>query len=235
MASFSSGDGSRRPTLGLRLSQAFQRPAMPQKGASDQQPNQPADDVLSPDDRRAAMSGLDATELKWAKGGITLAALIGIIIVGYLAIYHPTHKVTQKVHGVSHIRLVPVSDTYLLLGAIVLGFCLLGYEGVRRRKRTLVAFALFVDGFAFTLVFAPLGFALILLGGWFMLRAYRIQKFGTPNAKMAARQAAARPPRRERKKAASTPAKPSGYKPPSANKRYTPKAAPRKKVAKPAD
>jgi hypothetical protein len=128
-----------------------------------------------------------------------------------------------------------VSGTYLLLGAIVLGFCLLGYEGLRRRRRTLVVFALFVDGFAFTLIFAPLGFALILLGGWLMLRAYRIQKFGTPNAKTAARQAAARPPRRQRKQAASSPAKPSGYKPPSANKRYTPKAVPRKKVAKPTE
>jgi len=235
MASFSNGDGGRRPTLGLRLSQAFQRPATPQNGASGDQPNQPADDVLSPADRRAAMSGLDATEIKWSKAGIALAALIGIIIVGYLAIYHPTHKVTQKIHGVSHIRFVPVSDTYLLLGAIVLGFCLLGYEGLRRRRRTVVAFAFFVDGFAFTLVFAPLGFALILLGGWLMLRAYRIQKFGTTNAKMAARQAATRPPRRQRKQAASSPAKPTGYKPPTANKRYTPKAAPRKKVAKPVE
>jgi hypothetical protein len=235
MASFSSDDGGRRPTLGLRLSQAFRRPAMPLNGASGQQPDQPADDVLSPADRRAAMNGLDPTELKWSRAGIALAALIGLILVVYLAVDHPTRKVTQKIHGVSHVRLVPVSDTYLLIGAIVLGFCLLGYEGLRRRKRTLVAFALFVDGFAFTLVFAPLGFALIVLGGWLMLRAYRIQKFGSANAKMAARQAAARPPRRQRKQAAGTPAKPSGYKPPTANKRYTPKAAPRKKVAKPVE
>jgi hypothetical protein len=92
-----------------------------------------------------------------------------------------------------------------------------------------------VIGFSFTLIFAPLGFAIIILGGWLMLRAYRIQKFGTPTAKLAAREAAARPPRRERKKIAATPVKPSGYKPPTANKRYTPKAAPRKKVAKPVD
>jgi hypothetical protein len=48
-----------------------------------------------------------------------------------------------------------------------------------------------------------------------------------------AREAAKRPPRRERKLAASAPPKPSGNKAPTANKRYTPKAAPRKKVAKP--
>jgi hypothetical protein len=84
------------------------------------------------------------------------------------------------------------------------------------------------------LIFAPLGFALNLLGGWLLLRAYRIQKFGTANAKLAAREASARPPRRERKKApVSTASKPAAHKPPTANKRYTPKAAPRKKVAKP--
>jgi hypothetical protein len=98
-----------------------------------------------------------------------------------------------------------------------------------------VAFTFFILGFSFTLIFAPLGFALILLGGWLLLRAYRIQKFGTANAKMAAREAATRPPRRERKQAARTPVKPTGHKPPTASKRYTPKAAPRKKVAKPTE
>jgi hypothetical protein len=143
--------------------------------------------------------------------------------------------VSYKSHGVKHYHLVPVSDTYLLIGAIVLAFCLLGYEGIRRGRRTLVVFALFICGFAFTLVFAPLGFALILLGGWLMLRAYRIQKFGTANAKLAAREAATRPPRRERKRAAQVPVKPTGYKPPTASKRYTPKAPPRKKVVKPTE
>ncbi len=42
-------------------------------------------------------------------------------------------------------------------------------------------------------------------------------------------------PRRERKEAARAPVTPTGHKPPTANKRYTPKAAPRKKVAKPTD
>jgi hypothetical protein len=235
MASFSSGDGDRPPTLGQRLTQAFQRPGVPRNRTSSGSPSQPPGEVLSNSDRRKAMSGLDATETKWSRAGIAVAGLIGAIIVVYLAADHPTRKVTQKIHGVSHVRLVPVSDTYLLIGAVVVAFCLLGYEGLRRRKRTLVVFALFVDGFAFTLIFAPLGFALIVLGGWLMLRAYRIQKFGTANAKQAAREAAARPPRRERKKVAAAPPKPTGYSPPKANKRYTPKAPARKKIAKPVE
>jgi hypothetical protein len=193
--------------------------------------------ILSPSERRAAMTGLDPTEAKWSKGALTLVALIGSIIVIYLAADHPTRKVTQKIHGVDHIRIVPISDTYLLLGAIVVGVCLIGFEGVRRRRRTLVAFSLFLCGFAFTLVFAPLGLGVIICGGWLMLRAYRIQKFGTPNAKKAARVAATRPRRSERKREATAAAAKtsSDRKPPTANKRYTPKAAPRRKVAKPAE
>jgi hypothetical protein len=227
MAPLLNGGDDQPQRLSQRFSETFMRPRTPVAKA----PAEP-ESVLSHAERRAAMSSLGPSEVKWSKAGLAIAAIIGTIIVLYLAIDHPTHKVTQKIHGVTHTHLVPVSDTYLLIGAIVVGFCLLGYEGVRRQRRTLVVFALFIDGFAFTLIFAPLGFALILLGGWLMLRAYRIQKFGTPVAKLAAKEAA-RPPRRERKKAAQTPPTPTGHKPPTANKRYTPKAPPRKKVAKP--
>jgi hypothetical protein len=74
-----------------------------------------------------------------------------------------------------------------------------------------------------------------VLAGWVMMRAYRINKYGTPVTKVVAREAAKLPPRRERKRAAAVPPKPTGYSPPKANKRYTPKAAPRKKVTKPVE
>ena len=238
MASSSNGDDIRPPTLSQRLSGAFARPTRPAAaptGTGDGGAGEGPRPIANPAERRAAMTSLDAMETKWAKGGLAIAAVIGAIIVFYLAADHPTRKVTEKVHGVTHTHLVPLSDTYLLVGAIVVAFCLLGFEGLRRKKRTLVVFAFFITGFAFTLVFAPLGLALIFLGGWLMLRAYRIQKFGTANAKLAAREAAARPPRRERKQAARTPPSPTGKKQPTANKRYTPKAAPRKKVVKPTE
>jgi hypothetical protein len=235
-------DGDKPSTLSERLSGmfsgAFARPTRPPAATTAPAGNGTGaapGPIVNPADRRAAMTRLDATETKWSKAGLAIAALIGAIIVVYLAADHPTKKVTDKVHGVTHTHFVPLSDTYLLVGAIVLAFCVLGYIGIRRQRRTLVVFALFICGFAFTLVFAPLGLALIFLGGWLMLRAYRIQKFGTANAKLAAREAAARKPRRERKEAARAPVTPTGHKPPTANKRYTPKAAPRKKVAKPTE
>jgi hypothetical protein len=242
-------DGSRPPTLSERLSGmfsgAFTRPTRPTRptmrpaagtgGEAGGDAKGPTP-IASPAERRAAMTKLDASETKWSKAGLAIAAIIGAVIVVYLAADHPTKKVTQKVHGVTHTHVVPLSDSYLLVGAIVVAFALLGFEGIRRKRRTLVVFAFFIDGFAFTAVgAAPLGLALIVLGGWLMLRAHRIQKYGTANAKLAAREAAARPPRRERKEAARAPVKPTGHKPPTANKRYTPKAPPRKKVAKPTE
>ena len=98
-----------------------------------------------------------------------------------------------------------------------------------------MAFTFFILGLAFARLFIPLGFALLALGGWLLMRAYRINKYGTANAKQVAKEVASRPPRRQRKAEAQTPVTPSGYKPPTTNKRYTPKAPARKKVAKPVE
>jgi hypothetical protein len=224
------GKSYQAPKLSQTLSDTFLRPAKPK----DVPPEEP-DRILTPDERRAAMSGLSAVELKWAKGGLILATLLGVGLPLYLSSSHPTRTETIVSHGKKHTVLVSISGTWLIVGAIVLVFCGLGFLALRRRKRTLVVFSFFVIGFSFVLIFPPLGFALILFGGWLLLRAYRIQKFGTPNAKMAAVEARARPPRRERKRTGATTATTKAYKPPTANKRYTPKAAPRKKVAKPVE
>jgi hypothetical protein len=142
------------------------------------------------------------------------------------------HK-TTKVAG-THASTTVTPDALLLSGVVLL-FCLLGAVALRRRRRSLLAFAFFVIGFAFTLPFPPpLGFAIIILGGWLMLRAWRLQKYGTTNSKQVARQAAARPSRKARQQAAKTPVKPTGHKAPTANKRYTPKAPSKKKIPKPA-
>jgi len=235
MAPFSNGGDGKPQRLSQRVSEMFVRPPRLPKIAASPGPAPESGGILSPADRRAAMSGLSPVEVKWSKIGLAVSAILGVVFTLYLRTAHSNKTVTVTRHGKKVKELLPISDSYLLLGAILLVFCVVGGLGLQRRKRTLLVFSFFVIGFSFTLIFAPLGFAIIILGGWLMLRAYRIQKFGTPTAKLAAREAAARPPRRERKKIAATPVKPSGYKPPTANKRYTPKAAPRKKVAKPVD
>jgi hypothetical protein len=232
MTFFSNGDGSKPTKLAQRLSGAFLRPAKPKDDGPVEDPNR----VLPENERRAAVSGLNPVEVKWAKGGLTLTTILGIVIPIIESSTHPIRKVTNNLHGKNTPGYVFTSGTWLLIGVIVVLFCGLGFLAVRRRKRSLVVFTFFILGFSFVLIFQPLGFALILLGAWLLLRAHRIQKFGTANAKLAAKQTAAtRTPRRERKQGTSTASKPAAYKAPTANKRYTPKAAPRKKVAKPVE
>ncbi len=219
MASSSDADGFKPKKFTEIISERFLKPAQPKGGAEPPDPNR----ILPKNERKAAMSTLDAVELKWAKSGLVLASVVALL----LPVYAKTLLHSAKDKAVS------TTLEAALISGVVLLFCILGFVALRRRKRTLVAFSIFITGFAFTLTFAPLGFALIVLGGWLMLRAYRLQKYGTANMKLVAREAANRPPRKERQKAAKTPAKPTGYAPPKANKRYTPKAPPKKKIPKP--
>jgi hypothetical protein len=234
MASDSNGESFKPMKFTEILSQKFLKPAKPK---ADQAPPSDPEKILEPAERKAAMGGLDAVELKWSRAGLTLAGLSALFLSLYLSATHGTRKVTLHIHGKSVPGTVPIASQWLLIGAIALVFSGLGFLAIRRRKRTLVAFTCFVLGLIFIgpLFIYPLGFALIFLGGWLMIRAYRLQKYGTANAKVAARQAASRPPRAARKQAAKAPPKPTGYKAPTPNKRYTPKAKTRKKVIKPAE
>jgi hypothetical protein len=238
MASFFSGDG-RAQKLGSRLSGALLNPGrttLPRLPVAEPRPpatesNFDPQRIIPADERKEAMSGLDPVETKWTQRALIVAVLTSILVVILVSVQHTT----KKVHG----KTIPTSGVTtgaLLIAGIVVAFAILGYFALRRNRRTLVVFAIFIIGFACALAAGPLGFAFILFGGWLMLRAYRVQKYGTPNAKLAATQAAARPPRRERKAAATTvTARPTGYKAPKASKRYTPKQPARKKVPKPAE
>jgi hypothetical protein len=217
-----SENGSNKPqTLGGRLFGAFTGPASSRGSSGDG--DRP--EVLPVEERKAAMSGLDQAEAKW-----TLAALIlaGIAIPLYFV---AQNKVTKD--GKNSIAVAP--DAKLLGGAILI-LCAIGFVALWKRKRTLVAFDLFLIGFAFTIFVGLIGFAFILLGGFLMLRAWRINKYGTTNSKLIAREAASRPRGRQRKEAAQATSKTSSTsgarKPPTASKRYTPKAPQRKKIPK---
>lgn len=189
------------------------------------------DHVLPPEERKAAMNALDPTEIKFSRVGLILVAIAAPAIGIWDAVDHSRR--TVLVHGKKD--LLPLQTSWLILTGVILAFCVIGVIALYRRKRTLVVFNFFIVGLATIPLFAPLGFALVVLAGWLMLRAFRINKYGTPVAKVVAREAAKRPPRRERKRVATAPSKPTGHMPPPANKRYTPKAAPRKRVAKPVE
>jgi hypothetical protein len=229
MASYSNGDGSKPPKLSQRLSETFLRPAKNNRGPVEEPWG---DRILPPEERKAAMDSLDAMEVKITRAGLIFATIVAPLIAFYNAVNH-AHR-TVIIHG--HKALLPLQASWLVLGGVIVIFCLLGFVALHRRKRTLVVFNFFILGLAAIPLLAPVGFALVVLAGWLMMRAYRINKYGSPITKVVAREAAKRPPRRERRQqAAATAARPNAAKAPSANKRYTPKAAPRKKISKPTE
>ena len=141
-------------------------------------------DIIPPEGRKAAMVSLDPGETRWAFGALLLTLAAGVAIPAYIT---AQNKVTKA--GKNSIAVAP--DAWLLGGALV-ALSLLGLVVLWKRRRTLIAFDLFLIGFGFTLFIGLAGFAFILLGGWLMLRAWRINKYGTTNSKAIARQAATR-------------------------------------------
>jgi hypothetical protein len=233
-----------KPSWSARLSELFTGPpkttaptAPAAKGSAKTsrkpEPDPDPGEVLPREERKAAMSGLDATEQKLSLGALVLASIGGIAIPAYIL---ASNKVTKA--GKNSIAVAP--DAALLGGAILL-FCLIGFLALWKRKRTLVTFDLLLIGFGFTIFIGLVGFVFIFLGGWLMLRAWRINRYGTTSSKVIAREAAARPRGRDRKQATNgtttkgkAAPQSAGRKPPTASKRYTPKSPPRRKIPKPA-
>jgi hypothetical protein len=210
----------------LRVKETF----WPSPGPKPGQAGEP--DRIPPEQRKEVMRSLDPQEVKLAFGAFALAIVAGIAIPAYIL---ATDKVTKA--GKHSIAVAPDA---LLLGGVIVALCVMGLVALWKRKRTFVSFALFLIGFAFTLFIGLIGFVFILVGGWFMLRAWRINRYGTTDAKAIRQEVSSRP----RGKAASSTSKspatnkgrtsqPGARKPPTASKRYTPKAPPRKKIPKP--
>jgi hypothetical protein len=223
------GNGSSKPqTLTGRIMGAFTGPT-PAAGA-DGESEKP--EIIPPGDRKAAMTTLDPMESKWSLWALVVATLTGIGFPAYYVVANPTTKVDGKY--------VAVSPDAVWIGLVLLVLCAIGFFALWKRKRTLLAFVLFLTGFALTQFIQLFGFAYIFLGGFLLLRAWRINKYGTTDSKVIRREAAAQPRGRQRKEAAArssskSASAPGVKKPPTASKRYTPKAAPRKKIPKPTE
>ena len=190
-------------------------------------PSAEAEDIVPQEERKAVMRSLGPQEVKWSVAALLLATLVGIGLPVYFLAHHTTTKAGRSS--------VTVGPDALLLGGLLLLLCIGGFVAVWHRKRTLVSFDLMLVGFGLTLPLTFLGFVYIVLGGWFMLRASRINRYGTTNSKAIRTQAAAAPRGRERKVAAKAASQPGVRKPPAASKRYTPKSPPRKKIPKPTE
>ena len=190
-----------------------------------------APDRIPPEERKEVMRSLGPQEVKLSFGAFVLETVAGIAIPAYIL---ATDRITKA--GKHSIAVAPDAA---LLGGVIVVLCIIGFIALWKRKRTFVSFALFLIGFAFTLFIGLIGFVFILVGGWLMLRAWRMNRYGTTDAKAIRQEVATRPRGKAAASASKTATKgskaspPGARKPPTASKRYTPKAPARKKIPKP--
>jgi hypothetical protein len=130
---------------------------------------------------------------------------------------------------------------------IILIFPLAMLLCIKIGRRAPLAFTMLMTGFAIeATIFGIVGLAYIVGGGWLIVRAWRVQKYGTTNGKevariagersaqrKAAKQAGLPPPSKSSKSSSNGNAAPKA--PPQANKRYTPKTPQKKRPPAPQD
>jgi hypothetical protein len=249
-------DGAPR-TGWQRLSETFLRPAgAPRSGP----PDLPDFSRMDDQEKQARIVAIDPLE---RKVGI-VASILGVALAIYANVPYMVSKITvpttvkpkgktcSPVIGITHLHYVATTKTcngaypsshYVLPLIISLVLASAIYVTVRIRRRAPLAFTLVMTGLAFgsLIVLVPYGLA----GAWVMLRAWRTQKYGAPNARVRIEGWTPPPPRgttrrarsagpagSRRRRGAAEPVKSTVRKPPTANKRYTPKAPPPAKSKK---
>jgi len=192
---------------------------------------------------RKAIVNLDQRERKYSLIGAGLAGVIALITtVPYIA--NPKTKVNAPAKG----HTCPVGFTYHSLTKNCLGtyprshwvfefgllmlFAVALFVTVRIGRRGPVGFAALMAGLAFETEVGILGLPFIAGGGWLLICAWRVQRYGSPTATKTnpTGERKTPPPRAERatKAKKSRAPEPRG---PVPSKRYTPKAPKKKRPA----
>ena len=274
-------DGRPAPprTFLQRMSQTFLNPPKPKakpKAAAEQEPERELTDA----EKRARVTQIDDLERRLGYAASILASVISLItfipfindpamtiqktaspVKGHTC---PTHYQYTKLNGhftcVAHVS-YPRSHWVTEL-AVLLVFALAIFITTRIRRRAALAFTTFMTGVAMlSVVQSVLAFPFIFLGGWLLIRAWRVQRYGSPTAKGpnrsgtgggtgGTRGSGTKPGAKPGARPGAKPAaprgngragrgrrgatnKPTGPARPTANKRYTPKAPPRRRIPPP--
>lgn len=245
---------SLEPDNRSRLSQYFLKPARPKptdpssKGDSNELDS--GADKISPEEHARRIRLIDKMEAKVGYLGAALLAVLAALAVLPFVI-DPNTPIPATInrsgktcpagfkgslsHGVQVCsgKLIYPRTHYIEELGILLFFALLIAAAVRMKRRSFLAFAALMSGFAIESTSGSIiGLPFIIAGGWLFVRAYRVQKYGTPSSKGAAQAAAARPrPSKVKKNKAkgAIPTGPTGRPKPPPSKRYTPKSPARKK------
>lgn len=222
--------------------------------------------ALSDAEVRDKVTQIDATERKIGLGGAALAVVIGLfgLVPGIehrgvkAGKHHSCPSGYTYAEAAKECAQYAHRSVWVWELVIVLVFALAIFVTVRIGRRSAVAFALVMAGFALEFaVQSILAVVFIFAGGWLVVRAWRVQRYGSPNASAAVRRAADKERRTSRsagsgrgatragsgtasrrgdskgKSKANEVVTASGRPKPDANKRYTPKSPPRKKPPPP--
>jgi hypothetical protein len=169
-----------------RLSQTFLfRPPKPKPG----DPEPVKGRAMTDEEKGRWIRGLEPIERKWAYILAAYSAVLSFVITlpQVVSVHYVATKITS--HGHTHTGYVSTQQSSeILLGVqmlLVLGMLL----STRLRKRSILAFCLLIAGFAAD---SLLGLPLIVLAGWLFMRSWRVQRYGTADAKVVAKLSAER-------------------------------------------
>jgi hypothetical protein len=217
-----------------------------------------ADGIIPLARRKEAMQSLNGPEQRMGY----IAAALALFFGGLATLIFPHNRtVTTKPtngHCPAGYGLVKgtceglLSNNLWLIVPIVLVFAVAIFVTVRIKRRTPTVFASFITGIALASFGIEVGAPFLIYGGWLMMRARRIQKYGTTDAKEVAALAGAERAARKAgqpsplaksnakasegtakgtKASAATAAKSA----PDPSGRYTPKAPTKKKAPSPSE
>jgi len=244
------GTGSWR----TRLNRTFLK--QPASGEATQDTATPSSRTLTDAEVRAKVMRIDPTERKIGYLGAALGVVMSLTFtIPYLVnpktgASKPT-KATSKSCGlrsahivINHVgyckTIIESRGYWLVTLLILLAFPLAIFITVRIGRRSPLAYAALMTGLAFEVTLGLFGLPFLFAGGWLLLRAWKSQKYGSPTAKRGDPPLVKAAPSRstassKKKSSAKKKAEPvsSGRRPAEANKRYTPKAPPKKKIPPP--
>jgi len=203
---------------------------------------------MTDNEKRAAILGLDTLERKVGLYGSVLALVVALATqLG--GVLNPNLAVSQslaplKGHICSSAKLtydkstgkctgkLPYPLEHWVIGLVLLlAFAAAMLITVRIGRRGPLGFVALMTGFAFETQVGILGFPFIAAGGWLLIRAWRVQRYGSTTASKANPTGEKRPPAtRPARPAKSKKTKATAPTGPAPNKRYTPKAQRKKRA-----